>query len=248
MKKMSFPDQSVINSFVSTEEALSDFLRFVPYCAEHETVWSPRLASIILEACSQLDSLWQYQAKLSSFVPKERLTIGHYFSYYGERMGSKWLLFYGESSEVIHPYIPWDTAKNYTRDEYPKHELEWWKAYNKLKHNRFLNQSEAQLKYAVLSVAGLFMAILACESCREAVGRVEWLSGSDIFEHKLYVHLAEDSPSSKSHWVTAESKLFTYAVGWGMEPWPERFYWTGPCSLRFKQWADQQMYLTAGNP
>jgi len=54
---------SVLSWYVEAEDMLQDVLRYVPYCSEHKSVWSPKLVTILHEVCSQLDSLWFYQAK-----------------------------------------------------------------------------------------------------------------------------------------------------------------------------------------
>ncbi len=238
MTKQPFSPNSVINTYIATEDSLCDFLRNVPYCPEHKDVWSPTLVTILLESCSQLDSLWQYKSKQSPFVEeKRRLNIRNYFSYYGEYLGNKWVLFYGETPEIITPYSMWSHASQYIPDQYPNHELTWWKAYNKLKHNRFINRSEAKLQCIVNALAGLFLVILRSESCRNAIAQAGWMFGDG---HNIQAHLGEDSPSDKGKFTTVESKLFTYAVGWGKEPLlPGKIDWQGTCSLRFRHWVDQ---------
>lgn len=139
MTKQQFSANSVIGSFIATEDALREFLRFVPYCQEHKAVWSPALVTIILETCSQLDSLWQYEARQSPCVTKRKLTIADYFQYYGEYVANKWLVFYGETSEKLQPYAVWAKAPQYMPEQHKNYELQWWRAYNALKHNRFVN-------------------------------------------------------------------------------------------------------------
>jgi hypothetical protein len=237
MTKQLFSPNSVINTYIATEDYLYAFLGNVPYCPEHKNVWSPILVTILLESCSQLDSLWQYESRKSPCVTKRRLSINDYFSYYGEYLGDKWLMFYGETTEIIKPYSMWSQASQYIPQQYPKHELEWWKAYNKLKHNRFINRSEAKLQFAINALAGLFLVILRSESCRNAIAQAGWMFGDG---HNIQAHLGEDSPSDKDKFITAESKLFTYAVGWGKEILlPGRIDWQGTCSLRFRHWIDQ---------
>lgn len=235
MTKRPFSANSVISSFIATEDALTQFLRFVPYCEEHKTVWSPALATTILETCSQLDSLWQYEARQSPCVTKEKLTIKDYFQYYGQYVANKWLVFYGETSEKLQPYAVWAEAPQYVPEQYTNYRLQWWRAYNALKHNRFVNRSEGKLEYAVQALAGLFLSILRAESCRNAVAQAGWLFGEG---HNLQANLGEDSPSVNSRFITAESRLFTYPVGWGKEPFLSRLDWQGPCSHRFRDWLD----------
>jgi len=64
-----------------------------------------------------------------------------------------------------------------------------------------------------------------------------WLTGE---RDRPECFLGEDSPSDKEAYVAAETKLFTYAVGWGNEPVPHRKQWLGPASDRFIRWFYQE--------
>ncbi len=229
-----FPANAVLNTYISTENMLIDAMRIIPYCEEHEDVWSPVFVTILLEVCSQLDSLWKYQAQLSSFVTKTRLTIKDYFEYFGEYLAPKWVVFYGEEPQKIQPYKSWSEVNEYKSNNYPDTEW-WWSAYNKVKHDRLRNRANATLKHVVNSLAGLFLAILRFELCRSAVAQASWLIGNG---YNLKASLGEDSPSVKSNFITAETKLFTYAVGWGNESIAQSIRWDGYCSLRFRDWLD----------
>jgi hypothetical protein len=229
-----FPASIAVNTYIAIENMLvDDVLRVIPYCNEHENVWSPILVTILLEACSQLDSLWKYQAAQSRFTSKEP-GITNYFSYYGEYMSSKWVVFYGEEPTIIRPFDNWRSVKDYKSGSYKP--LDWWSAYNKVKHNRLENRTEATLKHSICALAGLFTAILRFDLCRNAIAQAGWLIGDG---YNLQAWLGEDSPSAKSQYITAESKLFTYPVGWDKEKITRTTKWEGVCSLRFRDWLDQ---------
>lgn len=233
-----FPANSVISSYVSTENMLKEILQIVPYCDEHENVWSPKLVTIILESCSQLDSLWKSQALSSPCVKKANLAISDYFGFYGESMSKRWVVFYGERTQKICPFDNWSSVSSFNANEYPKYELKWWNTYNRLKHDRLQNLSKAILKDAVLSLTGLFIAIIKCEFCRDAIAQTGWLNGNDE-PYYLTAWLSEDSPSVKLQYVSVESNLFTYPVGWCEEKVTKGFRWGAPASTRFLHWFDQ---------
>ena len=60
---MDIPHRSVFGAFGRLERQLGEFLDYVPFEQAHHEVWSPILATIILEACSQLDSLWKMELR-----------------------------------------------------------------------------------------------------------------------------------------------------------------------------------------
>lgn len=229
-----FPASSVVNTYIITENMLvDDVLRIIPYCNEHENFWSPILVTILLETCSQLDSLWKYEAAQSRFTSK-RPDIANYFSYYGEYLSPKWVVFYGEEPTIIRPFDNWGTVRDYKLGSYKP--LDWWSAYNNVKHNRLENRTEATLKRSIYALAGLFTAILRFDLCRNAIAQAGWLIGEG---HNLQAWLGEDSPSTKSQYITVESRLFTYPVGWSKEKITRTIKWEGVCSLRFRDWFDQ---------
>lgn len=229
--KNHFSSSTVMDSYIIAEDMLVDFLRFIPYCSEHMSVWSPMLVTIILESCSQLDSLWKYQAKQSRFVTKQNLTIKDYFTYFGSRVSSKEVVFWGEEAQLIQPYANWVDVSAYKSEYYAS--LNWWDAYNDLKHNRFLNRTQATLHNAVQSLAGLFVAIVKCENCRSGMVKEGWVSA---MHPNLEACLTEDSPKDYMRYCLVESKLFAYMVGWDKTQVSKIGMWMGPASHRFRNW------------
>ena len=74
-------------------------------------------------------------------------------------------------------------------------------------------------------------------SCGNAIAQAGWMFGDG---HNIQAHLGEDSPSDKDKFISAESKLFPYAVGWGKGILlPGGIDWRGTCSLRFRHWIAQ---------
>jgi len=229
---------SVLSWYVDAEDMLQDVLRYVPYCSEHKRVWSPKLVTILHEVCSQLDSLWFYDAKKTRSVKKEKLNISDYFKYYGKSMAPKWLVFWGQEPERIHPFKSWENQSATSSSP------EWWKAYQKVKHNRLENENMATLECTVNAVAGLFLAIIRSEDCRDGIAQLGWLSCNGTTNGNPQAWLCEDSPGTKRKAIAVESKLFGYAVGWSKETIKKRSIWTGSASHRFQQWFNQ--YESAG--
>lgn len=228
-----FSAGSVLSSYISTEAMFGDVLDVIPYCVDHEHVWSPRIATVILDACSQLDSLWKYEARQSPYLPKRQLSIKDYFEYYGEYLAPRWLVFWAEQPLRLQPFADWANLASYSRKDYQN--LQWWVAYNKLKHNRITNRTFASLRNSILAVAGLFLAILRYKGCRTAVAQSGWLTGKAIEPAAI---LGEDSPGIKDNYVAAETRLFSYPVGWaGVRILPGA-KWEGPASRRFRYWFD----------
>jgi hypothetical protein len=229
--------RSVIVWFETAERMLGEVLDVVPYETAHENMWSPRLVTVLLETCSQLDSLLKLEAKQSLQLSGTKLDIKDYFQHFGRVLSEKWAVFWGEAPERIKPFEQWRALPDYTRDSYTGHELAWWTAYNKVKHNRIENRRQAMLKHAVKAVGGLFLAILYCDACRKAVGSSGWLQSPG---HNPTAALKDHLNPQPHRYVLAETKLFSYPAGWMKEPIPKHLLWAGPASDRFQSWFQEQ--------
>jgi len=156
-----FPGISVISWFESVEAMLADVLAVIPFCKEHEEVWSPRLATVLLEACSQIDSLYKHEFG--------KINIERYQQNCGSLLAPRWVLFWAESTWKLHPFQRW---------ELPTYEKRaWWGAFNAVKHDRVSNRRQATLWNAVHAVAGLLLAILRYEPVGIFIESAGWIKG-----------------------------------------------------------------------
>jgi len=233
----SVPAEALVNSFRRIEDQFAAILRIVPYCPEHFDVWSDALGALLLDSCSLLDSLWRDASKKSRHVTKKRsgLNMLDYFRFFGEDMSRKWLVCWGEEPVRETPFGNWSkTGQFKTKADY--NALDWWTAYNDIKHDRLLNRRQATLRVTARAIAALFLAILKDEDCGPGIQQARWLSGQ--LDTTVGV-LREDSPSIKQLFLTAETTFLTYAVGWGNEPVPGNQRWEGLPSDRFVKWFDE---------
>lgn len=237
MAKSTTDLRSVIVWFETAEQMLMAVLDVIPYEKAHEEVWSPRLVTVLLETCSQLDSLLKEQARQSPCFTAQKLDITDYFAFFGQHLSEKWVVFWGESAEKVRPFASWHGLPSYQKAAYQHNPLDWWQSYNAVKHNRIENRREATLKRAVEAMAGLFLAILYCEMCREAVGASGWLQS---MSHNPKAHLDDHVNPRPDRRIVAESKLFSYPVGWMREPIREHLLWSGAGSDRFNSWFNDQ--------
>lgn len=115
--------------------------------------------------------------------------------------------------------------------------MPWWKAYNALKHDRIRNRREGTLQYAVESLAALFLAILYCDVCHHSLSTSGWLQSPNV---NAAAHLDDHLNPHPGLFLSAETKLFSYPIGWMAEPFPSGGDWIGPASERFKFWFRDQ--------
>jgi hypothetical protein len=150
---------TAVDGLLAVESMLQDALRYVPYCDEHRSVWSYRIARIILEAASQVDSAWKATAKLQAPTTiKRKLNINDHRDRFGALVARQGVVFFSAGSiSTLTPFKDWQPP-----DAEPP---EWWRAYNKLKHDRFTFQNEGTLDHALNSVAALLLTIICSGTC-----------------------------------------------------------------------------------
>jgi len=204
-----FPGRTVIQTFIATEAILEEVLAVVPFCEEHGAVWSPRLTTVLLEAGSQIDSLWRFEAE-EERIPKRvrngreiEWNIEDVFACFGSELAMKWIVFFGSQHPMrIAPFANWQSRTDYKP-------IDWWKAYTALKHDRLGNHSRATLAAAVDAMAGLFLAIARCGYCDEYMLEANWVTCS-TFGHDDDVKLDEFPPQN---YAVIETRLFAYPLG-----------------------------------
>lgn len=242
-----FPANSVLDSYVEVELMLNDFLKEVPYCKEHEKIWSPKLFIVLQETCSQLDSLWRWET-VNIHRRKGKINIRDYFELYGSQMAPRWVVFWADEPKRIDPFSGWQRANKFAKKESNKYPVDWWKeGCQKIKHERLEKRNKGTLKWTVNALAGLFLAIVRCEKCWDALwekGLMSWYDSTNApFDPleclKADCGLLKDEGRCDVMHMAIESKLFTYPVGlcMGLVTANRRYpYWKGNCSNLFKAW------------
>jgi hypothetical protein len=209
---------TAIESFLELEHRLDDFTRLIPVAPEHLRVHSPVLASILLDACSLVETALKsamdnarYNAvhnvanirAMRYAAAPPYLNIGHLRTVFRpDMLYSKpvWFLTRGESS---YPWYAWrQTAGNPA----------WWVTYNDVKHSRFANAHLATLGTTMHAMKGLFLVLVQTLDFRERlVDR-----GLIRRERRSIADLKADVGAWEpltDNWVTpvlAASKLFGY--------------------------------------
>ena len=151
--------------YMEVEGRFNEYCEYVPLKEEHYKVWSLKLASIIIDTCSILDSFfkvgssWLFNPEIDSSKfrdEKKKIEADKTNIYIWKNVYDT---FYGFSEKGIHviplrksirPFGKWKDGS----------ELEWWNAYNVVKHDRFRELERASLETTLFALAGLFLAIV----------------------------------------------------------------------------------------
>jgi hypothetical protein len=151
----------VIEWYHDLEARLNQFLRTVPITWNHQAVL-PLLSGIIVEAAGLVDSIFRKEFDLSaSRIQRKNLRITHFQDHYEQRfsLSSKNTIIYQYPPVLLTPFRQWVFPSGQ-----PESTLEWWDAYNKLKHERIENVTKCTLSNAVLSLCALHqvLSVLPC--------------------------------------------------------------------------------------
>jgi len=151
----------VIEWFIDLEDRLKQFLRTVPINWNYNAV-VPLLSGIITEAGGLVDSVLRKEFDLSgSRIKRNNLNINNYLEHYEKRfsLSTKNTLIFQHPPVLLYPFRGWSLPSDVKESE-----LEWWVAYNKIKHERIEHYSKCTLSNAVLSMCALHQvfSILPC--------------------------------------------------------------------------------------
>jgi len=145
------------------ERQFENYLEYVPYLKGNRSSYSYRLASLILSTGAHIDSAFKEMAQYSNFpnaypelakrVKKGKATIEDYFSlaeHYG--LSERKVIF-----KCVPERITLTPFKDYTKKGKGVVTPDWWRAYNKVKHEFRDNFQKATLQNARDALAGAFL-------------------------------------------------------------------------------------------
>lgn len=137
------------------EDDFVDFLNYITidyYLGkDREKIFSPKLSELLVRIGSQVDIFfrnWDIVQKKNSGTIKKNLNFKNYKQIESEIHISDEKVKILETDEVILPFEDWENT------------LKWWIAYNKVKHDGFVNKKDGNLLNVIESLAALF--ILNC--------------------------------------------------------------------------------------
>lgn len=145
------------NEYSSLEEEFKNIIQHIPLADEHMKVWSLKIGDILIVLGSVMDSFFKFSINHSIFDEvtniqeirsKSRLDMGDYrevFEKYYTPSNKYVYIRYMEKR--IQPFDKWKTNSS----------LEWWEAYQHVKHDRFSNKKEATIENLLLGMTGFFL-------------------------------------------------------------------------------------------
>ena len=163
--------------YKNLEQRLLEVTNILPIVneADLKRYRSPRLVPILVETCSIIDTLFRAAIPEKFNRPTGRETTrrgANIYDYYRELektfqlTNTKTLLLYGKPS-ILSPFDKWSEDSNKP--------MEWWKTYNRLKHDRLKASNEANLFHCINALCALMQVMTKFSSIMEFSLRVNWI-------------------------------------------------------------------------
>lgn len=208
-------EQMVWASYESLEDAFIDFLSYVPMTHKHKEVWSPKLANLIVNIGSTIDSTFKSYLESPTLdtakdIDKIRSDQRKQTIYAFQKVYDAGYSFSNREVYLLAPaekLMPWS---NWQKQDTPPI---WWTAYNKVKHDRFKNITKANLENTLNALSGLFLVCVILKEIRPYLVDIGIIKTQRIGAHTgdLKQLLEENEPIPDAfNPIIARSKLFGY--------------------------------------
>lgn len=148
----------VLDWYLDLECRFTGLLGTIPYGPESETIILPSISSVVLEACSLIDTV--FRTEFRGHKKKTRdLKMPDYAVFYENAyaFSERRTVHLRYPIEYVVPFDGWIANKKYKGTE-------WWKAYNELKHDRIANYSKSTMKTALHSLCALHQIVAVLPS------------------------------------------------------------------------------------
>jgi len=152
---------NIIRWYQGLEEKVVEFLKYIPPQNENMTIWSPQLATVIVEACAIIDSLFFYITPPRVTVrgkekDRDKLSILEYAELYSAEFAlpKRQIIFLASPPSYRNPFDIWANKDSGSFPSTP-----WWSVNNDLKHDRITNFQRASMRIAIDALAGSLLII-----------------------------------------------------------------------------------------
>lgn len=140
-------NRPLIRAYKILEKDLIELLDYIEPCDDNLTTYSHRIYELFLRACTEFETNSKAILKANGYN-KSKYKINDYFKLNKAMKLSDYIIkvnIWEGEPKLLKPFSNWKTD----------HSLEWYQAYNKVKHNRSKNFKYANLENLFLAVASV---------------------------------------------------------------------------------------------
>ena len=145
----------LIRGYLLLEKELIRNFEFIEPCDAHLTSYSHQLYSLLLRASTEFEANAKGVLIANEYSPKGDWTIKDYQKLDSAMRLSDYTVIvhaWSGQNRVVQPFKQWSS---------PANGLPWYRAYNKVKHNRADEFSSASLENVVNAIAGVFAILFS---------------------------------------------------------------------------------------
>ena len=167
----------VLRWYEGLEAQVMDFISVVPPHGSNLCVWSSKVATVLVEACCLIESIFHQFKDDAATVqgkgnPGDKLNLPDYAELYGPllRLHERTAILLTDTPKGRTPYSLWADLPH-GEPQSP----EWWKLYNRSKHRRIGAFVEFTSSMAIDALAGALVIISTVPAFTSMMVRREWL-------------------------------------------------------------------------
>jgi len=143
----------VLKWYLDLEARFESLLQTVPLTVDTEEVFLPSLSSIVLEACSLLDTVFRDGYQPTSQARNANMPAYAQFYDPTYSFSEKRTIVYHHPAQLISPFANWlSTSSSYQP-------LGWWQACNSLKHDRIAHYHLSTFRTALFALGALHQVL-----------------------------------------------------------------------------------------
>jgi len=153
-----------LNQLGLLKDMLVDLFRVVDPHSDNFDAFGHKIRNVMLLACTEVESQWKAVLRENEYyATTDNFNTNDYFKLASALRLSEYdlsLPFYPECPKLS-PFDNWNVTQ-------PTQSIQWYDAYNKVKHDREQNFREAKLRYAIEGVAAVVIVNIAQFGLRDA--------------------------------------------------------------------------------
>jgi len=201
----------ILNQYQDLEERLGAVLQVVPFSTSNSLVVIPRLANLIVDAGSLIDTIFREEFPPPKPGSKHEPTIREFAPHYEKLLELSKIkaVLYQHPASYVDPFTGWIAP---TTGKYQP--LQWWVDYNKLKHARITEMNRSTLHTAIAALGALFALMARMDTFFDALLRHDMVDLNGIsLDGPLRELLKLLETRKVIHSILIESELFAITRG-----------------------------------
>lgn len=144
----------------ATKIILKDFqeiLEYVEPCDNNKEAYSHRIYELLVRTCIEVEANLEGILRANGYTKPGNKNLNMSEDYYKVDTATK----LSEFSVIMHQWHPENTISPFDGWKEKGKSLKWYKAYNRVKHDRFENFSEANLENLCYAICGLLCLLFS---------------------------------------------------------------------------------------